>query len=78
MAIMWTAITYDVDVSETEVHFFIHHDANAVLSLRVALKQIVVDYHTHMKRENFTDGCMTIISVTHVTTFGVRVSLSWT
>ena len=78
MAIMWIAMTYSVDRQEKEVHFYIRHNVDAVLSFRVALEPIAVDYHTHTDREDFTDGCLMIITVMHVTTSGVCVSLTWT
>ena len=40
-------MTYSVDGQETEVHFYICHDVDVVLSFKVALKPIAVDYHTH-------------------------------
>ena len=46
MAVMWTIMIYEVDGSETEVHFFIRHDTNAVLSFKVAIELIAVDYDT--------------------------------
>ena len=78
MAIMWTTMTYEVDGLEIEVHFFIRHDVDTVLSFKVTLKSIVVDYHMHTEREDFADRCLTVITVTHVTTSGVQVSLTWT
>ena len=76
MAIMW--MTYDVDELETEVYFFIHHDVDAVLSFRVALNPIAVDYHIYTERQDFIDGCLMVITVTYTITIEVWVSLTRT
>ena len=78
MTIHWIAMTYDVVVEETEVHYFIRHDANAIVSLRVSSELIVVVYHMHTERQDFLDGCIMVMIVTYATKTGVRVSLIWT
>ena len=78
MAILWTAMTYEVDGLETKVHFFIRHDIDAVLSFKVALEPITVDYYTQTQRQDFTNSCLTVVTVTYAATTGVRVSLTWT
>ena len=55
MVILWTATTYEVDGPEIEVHFFIRHNADAVLSFRVVLELIAIDYHMHTERQDFAD-----------------------
>ena len=69
-------MTYEVDGLKTEVHFIIQHDTNVVLSFRVTLEMIAVDCHTHTKRQDFIDGCLMVVTVMHVTTTGVWVSLT--
>ena len=76
MAIHWDAMTYDVIEDETVVHYFVQYNTNVVVSMRVCLEPIAIDFHTHTNWEDFLDGCMTIMIVTHLTTLGVRVSLT--
>ena len=71
-------MTYEVDGLETEVHFFIWHDADTVLFFRVALEPIIVDYHTYTEKRDFIDNCLTVVTVTYAIPTGVRVSLTWT
>ena len=76
MTILWTTMTYEVDRPAVEVHFFIRHDADVVLSFRVVLDPIAVDYHTHIERQDFVDDCLIIIAMTYTTTKWVQVSLT--
>ena len=39
-------MTYDVTGDETEVHYFVRHNTNVIVSLRVSLELIAVYYQT--------------------------------
>ena len=78
MAIIWVAQTYGVLEEETETIYYIRHDADAELSFRVVTEPIVIGYRTSTERLDFLDGCLTVFTITHETTPGVRVSLVWT
>ena len=78
MAIHWTTQTYDVYGEETEILYFIRHDADAELSFRVSVVPIAIGYRTQTERVDFLDGCLTVIAVIYETTLGVWVSLVWT
>ena len=71
-------MTFEVDGAKIEVHYFICHDAEAILSFQVSLEPIMLEYHTHIERQDFLDGCLTLVTVMHATTLGVQVSLTWT
>ena len=63
MSIHWVAMTYDVVESETVVHYIIRHDFDAILSWKVLLEPIAVNFCTHTYREDFQDGCLTVVTV---------------
>ena len=71
MVVRWIAITYSVVEDETVVHYIICHDADVIVSISVSLESIVVDYHMHTNREDFMDGCLTVMIVAYTTTPGV-------
>ena len=75
MAIIWVAETYGVLEDETEIVYYIRHDADAELSFRVVTEPIAIGYRTYTERLDFLDGCLTVFTVVHETTPGVRVSL---
>ena len=71
-------MTLNVEDNETIVRYIIRHDADAILSWRVSLELIAVDFRTHTDREDFLDNCLTIVTVAYATNPRVRVSLVWT
>ena len=77
ITIHWTAQTYNVHGEETEILYFIRHnaDADANLFFRVSMELIAIGYRTHTERVDFLDGCLTVIAVIYKTTPGIRVSL---
>ena len=68
MATHWVAMTLNVEDNETIVRYIIRHDADVILSWRVSLEPIVMNFCTHTDREDFLDGCLTIVTVTYATT----------
>ena len=44
---------YEVNGIEIEMVYFIHHDADAILSFIISLEPITLGYHTHTERINF-------------------------
>ena len=67
MAIHWVAQMLDVKGNETEIMYHIYHDPDADPSYRVIVIPIVVEYHKHMVRIDFLDGCLIIISIIYET-----------
>ena len=77
MAVHAIAMTYSVVEDETVVRYIIRHNADAIVSIRVSLEPIAVDYRMHTDWEDFIDGCLTVLMVAYATISGVRVSLVW-
>ena len=56
ITIHWTAQTYNVHGEETEILYFIRHDADADLSFRVSMEPIAIGYRTHTERVDILDS----------------------
>ena len=58
--------------------YYIRHDPDAELSFGVSVDPIATDYRTSTIRNDFSDGCLTVIFVAYKTQIGVRVTMTWT
>ena len=60
------------------VLYYIRHDPDAELSFRVSVDPVTTDYRTSTIKNDFSDDCLRVISVTYETQVGVRVTMTWT
>ena len=75
---MWVAQSLDVYGDETMVLYYIRHDPDVELSFRVSVDPIATDYCTSTIRNNFSDGCLTVISIAYEIQARVRITMTWT
>ena len=76
IVIMWVAQFLDVHGDETVILYYIRHVPNAELFFRVSIDPIATDYRTSTVRNDFSNGCLTVISVTYKTQVGVQVTMT--
>ena len=76
MTILWVAQTLNVHGDKTMILYYIRHDPDAELSFRVSVDFIAIEYRTSTVRNNFSDGCLTVISVAYETQVGFQVTLT--
>ena len=77
MAVQWASMVYEVTPEETQVRYFVYHDADAELVFKVTVIPIGADARVSSVREEYEDSVYSIFRITYATSLDVAVTLTW-